>query len=375
MIPELIKPGDEISAGKEFEKAIPEQTDVLVIGGGPAGLSAAIEAAGYGASVVLADENARLGGQLYKQIHKFFGSQSHYAGTRGFEIAKLLINKAEDLGVKLCPNTRALGILDNGRTALLDLSGDRTAAKQTIEAKTVILASGAKENALVFPGWTLPGVMGAGAAQTFANIHGVLVGKKILVVGSGNVGLIVSYQLMQAGAEIAGIVEAAQKIGGYLVHAGKVRRAKVPIYTGHTIVRAEGTEHVTGAVIAKVDERFSPVPGTEEHIDCDTILLAVGLSPRTELAELFTIPLTREKTLGGNIPVHDESMQSPVKGIFVAGDLAGVEEASTAMDEGRLAGLNAAKACGYPVPENRDEELKKSLMLIREGIRKQREEK
>lgn len=342
-------------------------TDVLIIGGGPAGLCAAIEAASYGASVILADENPRMGGQLYKQIHKFFGSKAHFAGTRGFEIAKLLIKQAEELGVDIRPNTRALGLMDDGCVTLLDITPGKKHSRETIQAKTVILATGAKENALPFPGWTIPGVMGAGAAQTFANVHGTLVGKDIVIIGSGNVGLIVGYQLTQAGANIKAIVEAAPKVGGYAVHAGKIHRAGVPLLLSHTILEAKGTEHVTGAVIAKVDEKFRPIPGTEEEIACDTILLATGLSPRTDLASMFRMPMIRERRLGGVMPLHDEAMRSGTEHVYIAGDLAGVEEASTAMDEGRLAGLAAARDCGYEVPDGREAELNHSLLQLRGG--------
>ena len=339
-------------------------TDILVVGAGPAGLGAAIEAARAGAHVLLVDENQKAGGQLYKQIHKFFGSGAHYAGTRGYQIADLLLAEADGLGVETLLDTRALGVMDDGAVAVL-CQGRVT----PIRAGRVILATGAKENALAFPGWTLPGVMTAGAAQTFSNVHGALVGERILTVGSGNVGLIVSYQLMQAGAEIAALVEAAPKITGYLVHAGKIQRAGVPIYTGHTVVEARGDGHVEEAVIAQVDEKFQPIPGTERTVAVDTILLAVGLNPRTELSAMFGCKTTYEGALGGIMPLHDAYMRSSNPNVYVCGDLAGVEEANTALEEGRLAGTHAALSLGLGGEEaqGRITALAESLASLRAG--------
>ncbi len=340
-------------------------TDLLVVGSGPAGLGAAIEGARYGAHVLLVDENNKAGGQLYKQIHKFFGSGAHYAGYRGFQIADLLLRQAQSLGVKIFLNTRALGRMDNGRIAIL-----HEGAVEEVEASKVVLATGAKENALAFPGWTLPGVMTAGAAQTFSNVHGTLVGQNILTVGSGNVGLIVSYQLMQAGANVQALVEAMPRITGYLVHAGKIQRAGVPIYTSHTIVEARGVDRVEEAVIVQVDEKFKPIPSTEKTIAVDTILLAVGLNPRTELASMFHCRMTYESLLGGILPVHDQWMRSSNVDTYVCGDLAGVEEANTALDEGRLAGLHAACSLLPEVPEEALEHmsaLTESLCALRSG--------
>jgi len=185
-------------------------------------------------------------------------------------------------------------------------------------------------------------VMGAGAAQTLMNLHRVLPGERVLMVGSGNVGLIVAYQLLQAGAKVIGIVEAAQKIGGYSVHAAKVRRIGVPIYTSHTVQEARGTKAVEKAVVVKVDERWNPIAGTERELDVDTICIAAGLSPLAELAWMAGCSFTYRPELGGHIPLHDENLETSVKGVYVAGDIAGIEEASTAMEEGRLAGISVA---------------------------------
>lgn len=339
-------------------------TDILVVGSGPAGLGAAIEAARCGARVLLVDENLKAGGQLYKQIHKFFGSGEHYAGTRGFQIADLLLEQAEELGVEILLDTRALGLLDDGSVAVL-CRGE----VEPVSARKVILATGAKENALAFPGWTLPGVMTAGAAQTFSNVHGTLVGERVLTVGSGNVGLIVSYQLMQAGAEIAALVEAAPGITGYQVHAGKIMRAGVPVYTGHTVVEARGTGRVEEAVIARVDEGFRPVPGTERTLAVDTVLLAVGLNPRTELSSMFRCQTLYEGALGGILPLHDACMRSSNPDVYVCGDLAGVEEANTALEEGRLAGTHAACSLGCRAEgaQARMQGLRESLEALRSG--------
>jgi thioredoxin reductase len=340
------------------------KTDILVVGAGPAGLSAAVEAAQAGASVLVVDENHRAGGQLYKQIHKFFGSGAHYAGMRGFKIADMLLEEAAAQGVEIWLDSRVLGLLDEGEAGVLK---DRRIT--AVRAKKIILASGAKENGLVFPGWTMPGVMTAGCAQTFSNIHRQLVGKRIFIAGSGNVGLIVAYQLMQAGAKICGLAEIQQSISGYLVHAGKVRRAGVPVYLSHTIKEARGNSRVEEVVIAGVDEKFRFIPAAEKIISADTVLLAVGLSPRTELAAMFHCGMIYEGALGGLMPVHDSCMRSSVSGVYVCGDLAGVEEASTALDEGRLAGLHAAFSLGFGENQGRERllSLRESLDKLRSG--------
>ena len=330
-------------------------------------MGAAIEAARMGAKVMLVDENPKPGGQLYKQIHKFFGSREHYAGVRGFEIADRLIEEAKELGVDIRTHTRALGVLDRGEIAVLDVAPGEEHKMEKVQAEKIVLATGAKENSLPFEGWTLPGVMGAGAAQTFANVHGVLVGKNIVVVGSGNVGLIVSYQLMQAGANVLALVEALPRSNGYAVHAAKIKRAGVPVYLSHTVVRADGEDHVKSVTIAEIDDKFRLLPGTEKTFDCDTVLLAVGLSPRTDMIKMFGCKMIFEKRLGGAMPMHDETMRSTNPDVYVCGDLAGVEEASTALDEGRVAGIRAAESCGYKADEARLAALAASLDGLRGG--------
>lgn len=318
------------------------ETECAIVGAGPAGMSAAIEAARAGVRVSLFDENPRPGGQLIKQIHKFFGSKDHRAGIRGIDIGQQLLKDAQDLQVNIQLDTVVWGIFEKNTLGIA-----KKGLVDRVSAKKIILASGASENMVAFPGWTLPGVMGAGAAQTLMNLHRILPGKRVLMVGSGNVGLIVSYQLLQAGAEVVALIEAAKKIGGYLVHAAKVKRIGVPIYTSHTVKEAQGTHSVEKAVITKVDERWNPIQGTEMEIKVDTICIAAGLSPLAELAWMAGCSFIWCAELGGHIPVHDENLETTVKGLYVAGDVTGIEEASTAMEEGRLAGTAVAQSLGY----------------------------
>lgn len=326
-----------------------EKREILIIGAGPAGLAASIEAAQTGAQVLLIDENDTPGGQLFKQIHKFFGSSKHKAGTRGINIGKQMLEQTKEVGVELWLNTTAVGTVGDKQVALVRKKEDGTSETVVVEAEEILVACGGAENAVNFEGWTLPGVMGAGAAQTMVNVRRVLPGKKILMVGSGNVGLIVSYQLMQAGANVVGIVEAAPKIGGYCVHAGKIRRAGVPVYLSHTVLHADPDENgeVKDAVIVQLDEHFQPIAGTEKKLDCDTICIATGLRPQIKISTLLGVKNGFIPELGGWMPIHDENMETNVHGIFVAGDTAGVEEASTAMDEGRLAGVSMAHQLGH----------------------------
>lgn len=324
------------------------EKDVLVIGAGPAGLAASIEAGKYGASVLLVDLNMQPGGQLFKQIHKFFGSSAHRSGTRGYDIGKQLLKEAEESDVEIWMQSTVIGIFPGNKIAIekgLD-SGEKEMV--TMQAKKIIIATGASENAIRFKGWTTPGVMGAGAAQTMINVNHVKPGQKIVMLGTGNVGLIVSYQLMQAGCDVVSLIEAAPKIGGYAVHAAKIRRAGVPIRLQHTIIEAKkGADGcVCGCVIAQVDEHFQPIPGTEETIACDTITLAAGLKPTMDLVKLAGCKLTFNGPFGGYIPLHNERMETSCEGVFVAGDTTGVEEANTALEEGKIAGISAAEDLG-----------------------------
>lgn len=340
--------------------------DLIVIGAGPAGLSAAIEAASRGLDVVVFDENEKPGGQLFKQIHKFFGSKEHRAKIRGFKIGEELLESADSLGVEIILKAEVIGLYPF-KEVVINKGNEVIHYK----ADSVVVAVGAAEKMISFPGWTLPGVIGAGAAQTMMNIHGVKPGEKILMLGSGNVGLVVSYQLLQAGIEVAAIVDASPKISGYGVHAAKVARTKVPFYTSHTIVKAEGDDCVTAAVIAEVDENWNIIEGTEQKFEVDTICLSVGLSPMSKILDMAGCELKDDPQKGGRVPICDRYGETTVSGIYAAGDVSGIEEASSAMIEGRIAGTAVSYDLGYISQEDFLKEIKvqeKSLASLRQGM-------
>lgn len=341
------------------------KTDIAVIGAGPAGLNAAISAASMGAKVVVLERDHFAGGQLVKQTHKFFGSKEQYASNRGIDIARILyehVNEFKNITLKL--GATVLGYFEDG--VIMAEYQDRAI---TIKADKYIFTTGAAEKVLPFPNNDLPGIYGAGAVQTLTNVHGVLPGKRVIMVGSGNIGLIVSYQLLQAGVEVAGIVEAAPRIGGYLVHAAKIRRAGVPIYTSYTIKEAYGISAVEGALIRQLDENWRPLPGTEKDIQADVICIAVGLTPLTELLWQAGCKMKFVPQLGGHVPLRDENMRTTAPDVYVAGDVSGVEEASAAMVEGKLVGLAAACSLGYTAGnyEELRQEVLKQLADLRSG--------
>ena len=340
--------------------------DLVIVGAGPAGLSAAIEAAKRGLKVVVFDENEKPGGQLFKQIHKFFGSREHKAKIRGINIGTELLAEADANGVEVVLNATVIGLYQDKEVVVK--IGE---AIYHYKGNAVIIATGAAENMVTFPGWTLPGVIGAGAAQTMMNLHGVRPGSRVLMLGSGNVGLVVSFQLMQCGCEVVAIVDAAPGVGGYGVHAAKVARTGVPFYLSHTIVKAEGDEKVEKVTIAEVDEHFRFIPGTEKHFDVDTICLAVGLSPMSQLLKMAGADMEDNPKRGGQVPICDEYGNTSLPGVFVAGDVSGIEEASSAMIEGRMAGITAAAYLGYIEEEERNTELSKldsALDGLRQGM-------
>jgi sarcosine oxidase subunit alpha len=329
-------------------------TDLAIVGGGPAGLCAAIAAAKLGAKVVLIDDNDRLGGQLVKQTHKFFGSKRHYCGTRGMDIAAILEQELRTLPAEILPGTSVVGLYERalGTVPMRGQSPGKVLALASRERltklgfKCLIVATGAAENNLLFENNDLPGVYGAGAVQTLMNVYGVKPGTRVLMVGSGNIGLIVSYQLIQAGIEVAAVVEALPRIGGYHVHAAKLARLGVPILTSHTVLSALGKEQVEGAVICRVDNNFKPLKRTVRRLKVDTICLAVGLTPLSELLSQSGCRMVYVPELGGHVAWHNENMQTSLGNVYLAGDVSGIEEASTAMLEGRVAGAHAAMTLG-----------------------------
>ncbi len=330
---------------------IPEiSVPVLIIGGGPAGMSAAIQLGQRGIRTLLVDDKDRLGGKLVLQTHRFFGSiNAVYAGTRGIDIAaKLEAQVREYPAVEVWLNSTALAVFSDGVVGVLRASLPAKAAVDEpspldgnevedegdryvlIRPQILLVAAGAREKSLAFKGNTLPGVYGAGAFQTLVNRDLVRAAERLFIVGGGNVGLIAGYHALQAGIQVVGLVEALPECGGYKVHKDKLHRMGVPIYTSHTIVSANGTEQVESVTIAQVDRDFRPIPGTEKSFACDTVLIAVGLDPVNEFylkAREFGIPA------------------------FAAGDAEEIAEASAAMFSGKIKGLEIARALGHDVGE------------------------
>lgn len=343
--PEL-SPG---SARLEPNDIAEKDPGLLVVGGGPAGLKGALTAADAGAEVIIVDENPFLGGQLIKQTHKFFGSSDQEAGTRGVEIGEELIGRVEEHpNIEAMKSTSAVGMYDE----TVGIYRNREQFLKVDAGKTLI-ATGATEDMITFPNNDLPGVYGAGGIQTLMNVYGVKPGDSVLMVGAGNVGLIVSYQLLQAGVNVEAIVEIAPKVGGYFVHAAKIRRFGVPILTRHKVLEVEGENRVNRVKIAERDEAGETIQGTERNYEVDILALAVGLSPSYKLLHHAGSELEFQPQLGGYVPERDERMKTTRGDVYVAGDVAGIEEATAAMLEGTIAGADASIELGIGgKPEN-----------------------
>jgi sarcosine oxidase subunit alpha len=320
------------------------RTDIFIIGAGPAGLAAATELGQMGYQVLVADDKAQAGGKLVLQTHKFFGSEADcYAGTRGIDIAHILEDEAKrHPSVTILTNAPVVGIYKD-RKAGIYLNYE---SYLLVEFTALVVAAGAREKALHFPGWDLPGVIGAGAFQTLVNRDLVKAYRKILIIGSGNVGLIAAYHALQAGITVAGIIEVAGRVNGYQVHADKIRRMGVPISLNSTILKAEGRDKVERAIVAAVDEKGQPVAGTARAYEVDAVLIAAGLSPCNEFLE-----------------------QARRYGIMAvaAGDAAEIAEASSAMYGGKTAAMDLASMLGKKIIVNPEWETTRKVLASRPG--------
>lgn len=330
-----VKPADGLPSLPEITHPLPEvsyfpnrqECDVLIIGAGPAGLSAAIELGKLGVNVLLIDDKNHLGGKLVLQTHRFFGSTNAvYAGTRGIEIAKILTKQVEELqSIEIWTNSTAIGIFED---KVVDIFREQK-ENVHVKPKVLLVSTGARERSLSFSGNTLPGVYGAGAFQTLVNRDLVKPCENLFIIGGGNVGLIAGYHAIQAGIHVAGLVEAATECGGYKVHKDKLARSGVPIFTSHTVIQALGNDKVESVVIAKVDQNFKPIPGTEKAYDCDALLFAVGLEPVDEFYRIA-------KFNGMDV--------------YSAGDANEIAEASAAIFSGKIIGNEIAKKLGKDIP-------------------------
>ncbi|MCK4614006.1 MAG: FAD-dependent oxidoreductase [Thermoplasmata archaeon] len=318
-------PGDDQAMDTSH---IPEEfeTEVFIMGAGPAGISAAIELGRQEVRVIVADDKHIPGGKLGLQTHNFFGSARECnAGMRGMDIGTLLAGELEKLdSVDIWLNSpvaavfsdKKIGVVKNGRFVL-------------VRPERFLVAAGARENALAFPGCDLPGVYGAGAFQTLVNRDLVKAAKRLFVVGGGNVGLIVAYHALQAGIDVLGIVEALPECGGYKVHLDKIKRLGVPVWTSHTVLRAEGDGILERVIISEIDKGFRPIPGTEGEFEVDTLLIAVGLSSVNEM-------FNKAREFGIEC--------------YAAGDADIIAEASAAAFSGQIVGRKILQDMGLEVP-------------------------
>ncbi len=370
--------------------ATDKRYDLLVVGGGPAGLAAAATAAGLGLDVGLVDERPTLGGQIYKQPGLGFVVRNPRRLGRDHVRGRELIEQAEASGAELLPSTSAVAVRDDD-VVLVPEGGHA----RTVSAARLLIAPGAHDRPVVFPGWTLPGVLTAGAAQTIVKTQRVLPGDRLVFAGSGPLALAFPAQLHHYGANVHVALEAGPSPGvrdvlrlGYAArgntrllrdavsYRAELLRARVPMRYGRIVVRAEGDGRVERVVHADVDRSWRVIPGTEEHVEADTLCVGYGFVPSIELLRLAGCDFRYDEDLGGPVVVVDEWHRTTVPAVSAAGDGAGIAGALVAVDEGRLAALGAAldlEALSAPEAERQAKPVRARLArkaLFRRALRR-----
>ncbi len=315
--------------------------DIVIVGGGPAGMAAALAAKKAGTdSILILERDTRIGGILLQCIHNGFGLHHFGEELTGPEYAGRFSDEVEKLGIEYKTDTMVLEVNDKKQVTAINTKD----GLMQIQAKAVILAMGCRERtrgALVIPGTRPAGIFTAGSAQRFVNIDGYLPGKKIVILGSGDIGLIMARRLTLEGAEVKLICELMPFSAGLRRNIVQcVENFNIPLKFSHTITKIHGKERVEGVSVAAVDKNRRPIPETEEFIECDTLLLSVGLIPENEISNGCGISI--DSTTSG--PIVNEHMQTSVEGIFACGNTVHVHDlVDFVTAESLRAGENAAR--------------------------------
>ena len=363
-----------------------EKVDLVVVGAGPAGLAAAAEAARRGAGVVVLDESPLPGGRLPAQIHR----EPRQPGTgqgrwsNGAARAEYLVNAAKNAGVRILCGSLVWGIFPGWFVACAptDVHRSKNPLPTGFDARAVVIATGAFQNSLVLPGWTLPGVITAGAAQTMINVHRILPGQNAVIIGVDPLSLSIAQLMRAVGAGVAGVFlppsnglqfgptsprTAVQRLAELAAAASGIRMTLaaaagkymsalaagcfpvrglniegIPLMLRRSVLSINGSERVKNVTIAALEVNGTLKSGSEKQFEADVVITSAGLSPLVELAQVAGCPLAHVPEMGGWVPVHNDRFQTPRPGLFIAGSISGVEGAGVAEIQGRIAGMAAA---------------------------------
>lgn len=318
-----------------------KEYDVVVVGGGPAGLAAAAAVKKGGVdSILLLERDSELGGILNQCIHNGFGLHTFKEELTGPEYAKRFIDEVKTLGIEYKLNTMVLNITEDKNVSYMNGSEGLV----TVQAGAIILAMGCRERprgALNIPGYRPAGIYSAGTAQRLVNIEGYMPGREVVILGSGDIGLIMARRMTLEGAKVKVVAELMPYSGGLKRNIVQcLDDFNIPLKLSHTVVNIEGKERVEGVTIAQVDESLKPIPGTQEHFSCDTLLLSVGLIPENELSREIGVKINNI-TSG---PLVDDSFETSIPGVFACGNVLHVHDlVDFVSEEATAAGRQAVR--------------------------------